>query len=302
VNAAPLINLVQTSLKFAAPLIYSALGETVVERSGVINVGIEGMMLAGACAAYGVASIVPSWIGGVAAGALAGVVLAAVFAFAALKFDADQVVIGTAINILALGLTGVYIWNRQNGVSGNSVATIASVPHIHLSIHGHLLLETSVLGLFAYLMVPICSFFFRRTSVALRLIATGEYPAAAEDAGVTVAKMRLGAVLFGGLMAGLAGAYLSIDNTVTFGEGLTGGIGFVALAVVIVGRWSPLGVLLASLLFSTASAMQFDFQSLHTHIPQQALLALPYVLTLAALVGRAGKTAAPAALGEPYRT
>lgn len=308
-NAAPLLNLGQTTFKLAAPLLLAALGETVVERAGVINVGIEGMMLTGACAAFGVASFAGNWIVALAAGCAAGVAMAALFALAAIKFRADQVVVGTAINILAMGVTGVYsVWRQY--FAGSHVAVgemsaplttqnVASVPHFTFVLHGLTVLQTSPVGIFAYLMAPVCALYFARTNSGLRLIATGEYPEAAADAGVNIARARILALLFGGLMAGLGGAYLSIDNTVTFDEGMTGGIGFVALAVVIVGRWQPLGVLLASLLFSAASALQFDFQALNLHIPQQALLALPYVLTLVALVVRSGRSAAPAALGQP---
>lgn len=296
----PVVNLVQTSIKLAVPLILAALGEMIVERAGVINVGIDGMMLVGACAAFGVASTTAGWPLAVVAAAIAGIVMAATFAFAVLKFRADQVVVGTAVNILALGITGVYVLNRSTATAQDSMRAVSSIPHFHLAYHGHPLLEMSGLAIAAYLLVPICWFYLSKTTSGLRLAATGEYPAAAEDAGINVPRLRLAALVFGGLMAGLAGAYLSIDNTVTFGEGMTGGMGFVALAVVIVGRWSPLGVLFASLLFSTASALQFDFQALHLQVPQQALLALPYVVTLVALIARAGRAAAPAALGQAY--
>lgn len=294
-NAAPVADLVQTSIKLAVPLILAALGETAVQRSGVINVGIEGMMLTGACAAFGAASLTGNWLVGLCAGCVAAAALAALFAFAAVKFRADQVVVGTAINILAFGVTGVYAYDRSA-----AIPHVAAVPHFLLSIHGIPLLQTSPVMILAFCMTPACAFYFSRTNSGLRLKASGELPAAAADAGVNVLRLRAGALLFGGLMAGLAGAYLSIDNTFTFGEGMTGGMGFIALAVVIIGRWKPLGILLASLFFSTANALQFNFQALNLHIPQQALLALPYVLTLAALVGRAGRAAAPAALAQPY--
>lgn len=302
---AALAGLAATTIALAVPLLLAALGEIVVEKSGVINVGIEGMMLVGALAAYAVAVATHSALLGALAAVGAGALLALLFALLALFFGADQVVVGTAINILAIGLTGVFYHALLAALPANPQATAfvpAAIPWLsRIPIVGHALFAQNPLGYFAFLMIPIVWLFLNRTRPGLALRAAGEHPAAAEAAGFSVARIRALSLVFGGAMAGLAGAYLSIAYTFGFAQQMSGGKGFIALAVVIVGRWSPAGALFAALLFGFASALQFLFQAISTPIPYQIFLALPYVLTLAALVIRAGRVAAPAMLGEAYR-
>ena len=293
-DIAALIVLATTTIAVATPLLLAALGEVVVEKAGVINVGIEGMMLTGAFAAYAGAHQFASPIAGAFAAIGAGVAFAALFALLTVRLRADQVVVGTALNILALGLTGVFTPLLQS---------FQTVPSFHpfkiITSHGQSLAADG-LAVFALVLAPLVTIFLNRTSLGLRLRATGEYPAAAADAGSSVAALRTGAVLFGGALAGLSGACLSIAYNVGIAQGISSGRGFIALAVVIVGRWNPVGALGAALLFGAASALQAFGQARGWHVPYQALLALPYVLTLAALVIRAGRISAPAALGEPY--
>jgi len=305
VSHAALAGLMATTLALAVPLLLAALGEIVVEKAGTINVGIEGMMLAGALAAFFVAVATHSPLLGALASAGAGIALALLFGLLSLVFEADQVVVGTAINILALGITGVFYHALQTAIPEQpqpaSFGPVAIPILSRLPLVGHALFAQNALAYCSFLMIPVVWAFLNKTRLGLATRAAGEHPAAADAAGFSVRRIRALALVFGGAMAGLAGAYLSIAYTFGFAQQMSGGKGFIALAVVIVGRWSPAGALLAALLFGFASALQFLFQAINTPIPYQAFLALPYILTLAALVVRAGQVAAPARLGEPYR-
>lgn len=297
-----LSGLLFTGVRLAVPLLLAALGETLAEKAGVINVGMEGMMLAGALAGFATAYAAHSPWAGAGAAALAGAALAALFAALTVGLGADQVVAGTAINILALGLTGVF-FRAQPQLNGATAASFAPLPlpFRHPAIVSALL-EQNALGWLAWALVPLVWVLLFRTRWGLRLRASGERPQAADGAGVRVAHVRVVAALMGGALAGLAGAYLSLGYTVGFGENMTAGRGFIALAVVILGRWNPFGVAAAALLFGLASALQFQFQASSTRFPYQFFLALPYLLTLLALLGRSRLgAAAPAALGEAYR-
>ncbi len=297
--------LLSTTVALAVPLILASAGELIVEKSGIINVGIEGMMLTGAFTGYVAAAATHSAMIGLGAAILSGVLMAALFGLMTLKFFANQVVIGTALNILALGLTGVVYRGVQASIPEFD-PKFAFLPHSlpglsRLPILGPSIFSQNGIAYFAFLIPIGCWWFLTKTRSGLALRAAGEYPEAADVSGFGIAKMRLLALLFGGGMAGLAGAYLSIAYTTGFAQGMSGGKGFIALAVVIVGRWSPAGMLLGSLLFGAASAAQFGFQASDTKIPYQLFLALPYLLTLLALVFGAGRTRAPAALGLPFK-
>ena len=305
------IGLLFTGVRLAVPLLLAALGETLAEKAGVINVGIEGMMLGGALAGFAAAFGAHNAWAGAGAALAAGVALAALFAWLTVGLGADQVVVGTAVNILALGLTGVFFRALPNlaGAVAPSFAPLSllflhSAPGASPSLPAQLLaalLEQNALGYLAWASVPLVWLFLYRTHLGLRLRAVGEYPLAADGAGVRVGRMRVGAVLAGGALAGLAGAYLSLGYTNGFVENMSAGRGFIALAVVILGRWNPFGAAAAALLFGLASALQFQFQATSTHFPYQFFLALPYLLTLLALLLRSRLQAAPAALGEAYQ-
>jgi ABC-type uncharacterized transport system permease subunit len=302
-TSATFVSLLITGVALAAPLLLAALGELIAEKAGVINVGIEGMVLAGAFAGFTGAYYTHSPVLGAAAAMAAAVTLAAIFAAITVGARADQVVAGTAINILALGLTGV-LYRALFSTSGASVPGFEpwSVPILHrLPLIGAALFNQNAIAYLAWLLVPVTWYFLARTLPGLRLRAVGEYPAAADVAGVRVPIVRIAAVLWGGALAGLAGAYLSIAYTNGFVENMSAGRGFIALAVVILGRWKAGGVAFAALLFGVASALQFQFQATTTAVPYQFFLALPYILTLCALLLRAsGRIAGPAALGSAY--
>lgn len=297
-------NLIFIAVRLATPLLLAALGEVIAERAGVINVGIEGMVLAGALAGFAVSYATHSAVDGALAAIAAGALLAALSGVFAVALRGDQVVVGTAVNILSLGLTGVF-FRVMFGESGASAAAFQpiSIPILgKLPLVGEALFQQDAIGYTALILVPVCHWFLFRTTAGLRLRSVGEYPAAADANSISVPSTRAMALIFGGGMAGLAGAYLSIGYTNGFVENMSGGRGFIALAIVILGRWTPIGALGAALLFGFASALQYQFQASQTHVPYQLFLALPYLLTLAALLVRAKvRYAAPAALGEAWK-
>ncbi|HJU88703.1 MAG TPA: ABC transporter permease [Gemmatimonadaceae bacterium] len=301
----PLDPFLEAAVRTATSLALAAVGEAVVERSGVINIGLEGAVLAGAFGALVGAGVADSTAAGYLVGSAVGVLTAALFAVFAVTLRADQIITGTAINLLALGVTGA-LYRALYGASGAALSIPTSRP---IAIPG--LAELPLIGpaLFAqtaptyllYLAVPLVALWMYRTQSGLSLRAIGEEPAAARAAGIGPARVRWLALLFGGSMGGLAGATLVLAQAGTFAEGMSAGRGFIAIAIVVLGRWHPVGVLIAALLFGAASALQFVFQSMGLELPYQLFLAFPYVLTLLALAWGArhfGRGAAPAALGR----
>lgn len=289
------------AVRVATPLLLAATGETVTERSGVINLGLEGMMLAGALAAALGASAAGPWTG-VALAILTGMLLAVVFAAVAIGARADQIIAGTAITLGAVGLTGT-IYRQAYGAGGAGLAlpTLAPFPLPGLArvpILGPALFDQPAPTYIALLALPVVWFVLFRTRAGLALRATGEGAAMARAAGVRTGLVRATATIVGGGFAGLAGATLVLAQVGTFAEQMTAGRGFVAIAIVVLGRWHPLGVAIAALLFGAATALQYVFQSLGLAVPYQLFLMLPYLLTLLALAGAVGRVRAPADLGR----
>jgi ABC-type uncharacterized transport system permease subunit len=288
-------------IRVATPLLLAALGEMLAERAGVINLGVEGAMLAGALAAAIGASTGGPWAGLMLAVA-AGVALAAGFAAVAIGARTDQIITGTATTLLALGLTGA-IYRRVFGTTGAglSLPTLrpAVVPGLsEVPLVGQALFAQPLPTYLALLAVPLLWWFLFRTRTGLALRAVGESPASARAAGVPVRRIQVLATIAGGAFAGLAGGTLVLAQVGTFAERMTAGRGFIAIAIVVLGRWHPVGVLLAALLFGGATALQFLFQAAGLDVPYQLFLMLPYVLTLVLLAGVAGGVRAPAALGR----
>lgn len=292
-----------SAVRIATPLGLAALGELVAERAGVINIGIEGAMLAGALGSALGAHASGSAAIGIAAGVMAGALTSALFAFFVVRLRADQIVVGTAITLGATGLTGA-VYRGAFGVTGTAL-TLPSIGALRiplldrLPIIGPALFRQTVPAYLLFVTAPILWFLLKRTQAGLSLRAAGEAPRAAEAAGVDVPRVRYLAVLFGGVMAGLAGATLVLAQAGTFAEGITAGRGFIAIAIVVLGRWNPLGVLGAALLFGAASALQYTFQAAGVAIPYQFFLMVPYVVSLLALAGVFGRATAPEALGRP---
>ena len=295
--------LIAAMLRFATPLTLAALGGILSERSGVVNIGLEGMMLTGAFFGIFGSDLTGSWILGLLLGMAAGGVAALVHAAFAIHLRADQIVSGTAINLLALGITG-YIFVAHYGDEGTP-DDIARVPDVRLPgieeipFIGDAIGHANLLTWLALVLVAVLSVVLFRTVGGLRLRSVGEHPRAAETAGISVFRTRYLAVVASGVLAAAGGAYLSIAFLGSFNEGMTQGRGFIALAAVIFGNWRPVGALAAALLFGFSSALA---QRLPEFSESTATLfqALPYVLTLIVVAGVIGRSRPPAAIGQPY--
>ena len=288
-------------VRTATPLALAALGETVTERSGVINIGLEGSIIAGALGAVVGAAHGGVWAG-FAFGAMCGCAVAAIFAVFAVTLRADQIISGTAVTLLALGGTGT-LYRVLYGSAGAALntPTLGSMPVPLLSripLIGPALFAQPSITYVLYALVPAVSWWMYRTHSGLGLRAIGENPAAAIAAGVRAKRVQFMAVLFGGFLSGVSGATLVLAQAGTFVEGMSAGRGFIAIAIVVLGRWNPLGAVLAALVFGAASALQFFFQATGSSLPYQLFLVFPYALTLVALAATRGRTSAPAALGR----
>jgi simple sugar transport system permease protein len=306
-------DLLASAIRMATPLALAAIGGTICERAGVVNIALEGMMLVGAFAGVAVALVTGNTWVGVMAAVAAGMFFAGLHAFASITLRADQVVSGTAINILALGLTG-FLMEVVYGHPGTTDAAATLAPLFQTQgqtqgffggiwrwVSGIFLSHTPLVYITVAIAVAAQWAMFR-TTWGLRLRALGEHPRAADTVGVSVTRGRYVAVLMSGALAGLAGANLSLEQVGSFTEGMTSGRGFIALAANIFGRWTPVGSYLASLLFGFADALQIKMQILRdvVNIPPQLFWMLPYILTVVVLAGVMGRARAPAAIGKPY--
>ncbi len=291
----------EATVRSATPLALAALGEVVVESAGVINIGLEGVILAGAFGAL-VGAGHGGVVGGFAASVMSGALVAGVFAVFAVWLRADQIITGTAVTLLSVGLTGT-LYRALYGATGAAltiptigplrIPILASIPVI-----GSGFFNQPVVTYLIYLLAPAVWWWMYRTHAGLALRAVGEAPGAAVAAGVRAARIRTLAILFGGVMGGLAGGTLVLAQAGTFAENMSAGRGFIAIAIVVLGRWRPIGTMVAALVFGAASALQFLLQALGLALPYQLFLALPYLLTLLALAGVAGRVRAPAGLGR----
>lgn len=299
---AALESFLESSVRTATPLLLAALGETVVERAGIINIGLEGIVIGGAFGAL-VGATHGGAVAGIVLGMLAGVALAVLFYVFVDLLGTDQIVTGTAVTVLALGLTGA-LYRTMYGASGASLSIetldAVSIPIVsRIPFVGSALFAQPAITYLTMVLLPATWWWLYRTHGGLALRSMGESPAASLASGVSLRKYRLGALCFGGAMGGLAGATLVVAQVGTFAEGMSAGRGFIAIAVVVLGRWNPMGVTVAGLVFGAAMAMQYWIQALGLAIPYPIVLAAPYVLTLAALAGVAGRVRAPKALGTP---
>jgi ABC-type uncharacterized transport system permease subunit len=302
-----LIGALQLSIFAATPLILGALAGIVCERSGVINVAIEGQLLAGAFAGALAASVAHSLGIGIVVAALAGALIGALLAVFAIRYLVNQVVLGVVINLLVLGLTG-YLYRslmQQDPQTYNSPATLAPIriPGLaDIPVLGPLLFDANILVYLMYVLIAVVDIGLFRTRWGLRTRAVGEHPRAADTVGINVRRVRYRNVVLGGLVAGLGGAFLTIGAVGGFSDNITSGKGFIALAAVIFGRWSPRGAVAAALLFGFANELQVLLTVVGTpvRIPSAFLSMLPYVATLIAVAGLVGKVNAPAADGVPY--
>ena len=298
-----LASLLASTIRNATPLVFAALGGMFSERSGVVNIALEGLMLIAAFA-----GVVGAWLSGSALVGLlfalaAGLLFALLHALMCITFEADQIISGTAINLLALGGTGfvmVLIFGgggtspRVSGFKEVAIPLLSDIPLI-----GPALFKQSLLVYLMYILIPITYFMIFRTPFGLRIRATGEVPEAVDTAGVSVTRMRYYGVALSGLLAALGGVYLSMGILSAFSENMTGGRGFIALAALIFGRWNPIGAAGAALLFGFGLAV--TFQVPQEAIPIEFIQMIPYILTIIVLAGFGGRAIAPAAIGKPYR-
>ncbi len=282
--ASLIIDSIPIAIVAATPLLLAVEGELVAQRSGLINLGIEGVMLVSALAAAATAQVTGSIGLGFAAGVAAALAANALFALFAIVFSADQVVTGTAVNLLALGITGVLYGELQRKGAAATMLPRAS---------------TDLVTPLAWLVIPLLLFVLLwRTSFGLRLRACGEHPEAVRASGFSVALHRAAALGIEAILAGLAGAHLALMLSSGFAENMTAGRGFIALAIVIFGRWTVPGALAGTALFGFAAAAQYAMQAANQGIPYHLLLAVPYVVTLLFLGFAAGRVRSPEALGK----
>lgn len=286
------IALIFSTIRLSTPLILAALGGLFSERSGVINIALEGMMLAGAFTAAAVTHAVGSPYVGLLAGMGAGMLVAAIHAVVCIRYRADQVVTGTAINILMIGMPPF--------LSGAFFLSSGATPQIP---KGNLIPTIPIV--IAFLLVPLTWYVLYKTPFGLRLRSVGENPEAADAAGVRVTRMRYAGVLLSGILAGIGGAYLSIGQSSLFTRNMTSGRGFIALAALIFGKWRPVQTMLACLLFGFTEAVTIQMQGVvklpsGEDIPIQFIQMVPYLLTIIVLAGFIGSSRPPKALGIPY--
>lgn len=291
------ISLVLLTLVKSAPIVYAALGGVISERSGVINIGLEGLMAAGAFAAAVTSyAMHAGWIG-LVAGIVAGAAVGYVFALAVTKFKVDQVVAGMGINLLCSGgaAYGLVLLFNQPGAS-KTVPQLASanVPCLNMNL-GEVLLVV-----LAFLLAIVLHIVLYRTPWGLRVRATGENPIAVKSAGLNPLRLRMFAVIASGALAGLGGAFLAIGELNLYSDGMTAGRGYIALAAVIFGRWTPFGAMGAAVIFGLFEALQYWIAGQIAWLPADVLASLPYIAALVALAGVTGRVRAPAADGVPF--
>jgi general nucleoside transport system permease protein len=297
------VGLLAATLRYATPLAFAALGGIFSERAGVVNIGLEGMMLAGAF--FGIYAAVEGqhWTVGLVGAMAAGGILAAIHAFFSIHLRADQIVVGTAINFLALGVTGYlfrYIYKEQGTPSDVSRIPELSIPGLRdIPVLGDVIGEMNLMIWLIIALLVLGYVLLFKTPIGLRLRSVGEHPKAADTVGISVFGIRYAAVIVSGMLAALGGAYLSIGFVGSFNENMTVGRGFIALAAVIFGKWHPFGAAAACLLFGFSSGLAQRLQG-EADISANLLSTLPYILTLIALVGLVGRSRAPAAVGRPY--
>lgn len=281
------------TLRYAAPLTLAALGGLVCERSGVVNIALEGLMIVGAFFAIWGSVTTGSWVAGLLLAVVIGAAFSMLHAVASITFRADQIISGTALILIAAGLVN-FLNLTLFGAKGIP-NDVSRAPSLNVGAMG----DISILIPLTALLVAGVWFALFRTPWGLHLRAVGEHPKAADTVGIDVIRVRYTAVAISGALAGLAGAFLSF-NVGSYSDGMVGGKGFIALAAVIFGKWRPVGALMASLLFGFAQALGDAIQTKQLPIAPEIVTALPYVITLVAIAGFIGKSVPPAAVGKPY--
>jgi simple sugar transport system permease protein len=299
-----IIALLSATLRMAVPLIYVAVGETYSERAGVMNIGLEGLMLIGACLAYTAVFFTGSLIFGVLAAILATIIVGLGFAFLVVSLRVNQIVIGAALNMIGLGISGfIYrdIFASTGRISAITPLQVLPIPVLsEIPFLGPILFKQNLLVYMVFFLVPVAGFVLNKTSLGLAIKAVGEHPRAVDSVGLPVYKLRYGTIIFAAAMAGIGGAYLSIAHANQFVEGMVAGRGFIALTLVPFAAWRISGVFWGGLLFGAAYAVQLRLQIANLPIPYQFLQILPYLLTLFVLIFSRHRSEQPKAMCIPY--
>ncbi len=303
-----ILNTVETfaaaALRMGTPLALAGLGEAYSEKSGILNIGLEGIMLSGAFFAFIAAYTTQNLILGILAGVLGGVVICLIHAFMSVRLGADQTISGLALNFFSMGLTSylfLIIFGKSTELPECPVVGSLALPLLSgIPLLGRVLFSQDPFVYFMFFAVAASWFLFYRTEWGTILHAVGEHPRAADSAGISVAKTRYLAALANGVFGGLAGSYLTLAMLGFFMENITSGKGYIALVAVILGRRNPAGVLLAALLIGAADALQFRVQTMGFGIPSQLFIMFPYVITVLVLLFSVGKSGSPSALGIPF--
>ncbi len=294
------------ALGATTPLLFASLGEMVVERSGVLNLSIEGMMATGAAVAFAIATMTGSHTLGFASGALAAAALSLIFAWLVLASLANQVAAGLAIGLLGLGVSALvgkpFEGNTIAGLGKLNILGLAKLPVI-----GPILFGQDIMVYAGIAFIAIAAFVFKRTKLGLIIRAVGEAPSAARDIGYPVLRIRLCCIVFGGLLAGIGGAYLAIAYTALWAEGLVAGRGWIAVALVVFGSWTPLRIAIGAYVFGAISLLELSIQGLGVYVPSQFLSASPYIVTIIVLAVISRDTTylrlnRPLALGKVFRS
>ena len=304
-QAAIIASILASTIRLATPLLLAALGELVTERSGVMNLGIEGIMLLSAFTSFMLTYVSGSiWLG-VLAALVTGGLMALLMAFMAITLKVEQIVTGMALNLLGAGIS--LFWLRLMTTNAKvdyliieifkpiKIPYLSSIPYI-----GDIFFSQRWLTYFAFFMVPLIWFFLYRTKYGLQIRSVGENPKAVDTKGVNVARLQYLATIFGGMMAGLGGSFLTLASSPRFVPGMSGGRGWLAIVIVIAGNWLPWRITLAALVFAFLDAFQLHVQGVGVQIPYQILLALPYIFAIIAMMGSRARSESPSALGVPY--
>jgi simple sugar transport system permease protein len=292
------------AVRMATPLALAGLGEAYSERSGLLNIGLEGIMLSGAFCGFIVANITQNLVLGILAGVLGGLMISLIHAVLSVACRADQTIAGLALNFFALGVTSYAFlmrFGKTTNLAKSPMTAILPIPFLStIPFFGPVLFRQNAFVYAVFVAVAVSALVFYRTEWGTSLTAAGENPRAADSAGLGVGRIRYTAAAINGCLGGLAGASLTLGSLGFFMENVTSGRGYIALVVVILGRRGPMGVLLAALLLGAADALQFRVQTLGIPIPSQMFIMFPYVVTVLVLLFSFGKTSDPSALGQPF--
>lgn len=305
INAISLASLLAGGVVLAVPLVFGSLSGVLSERSGVVNIAIEGQLLGGAFTAAIVASVTQNAFAGLIAAGLAGAVVSLVLALFSIKYLVNQIIVGVVLNVLVSGITGFLfttvmqedpqLYNSPVHLPTIAIPGLSAIPVI-----GPILFKQSVIGYLMYIAVFLVWFGLYKTRWGLRVRAVGEHPKAADTLGIKVNRTRFWNVTLGGIVAGIGGSFFTLVAIDSFTKEISGGRGFIALAAVIFGRWNPIGAFAAALLFGFADNLQVMLTIIGTPVPSQFMAMMPYLVTIFAVAGLVGRSRGPAAVGDPY--